>query len=479
MAHPFPAFNFSQILICKDPAAPGDREGFPSAERLSIDPELHELGCRSMEDLGGGMPECSGKIWAINFLRPLTAGQADAAIAKVRGFVKGPVFEIGLTPRRYLHIGPLEPGPTPSFSLGRRPVAGWKSDQAWSCGVTAAPVASACGAELLRKRAWAAYAPGWQIEAAGTSLELGKKSKIEIVVLDSGADLQHPALGNWISSLTTTSLEDLSGHGSHVVSSICGQQWGTAPADSVQLADDYHVDFMPAGVLPKYALRLENVASSVPVIGDDGSRTFEVDVVRYLSALLKLASEPTTSDARILNLSLGGPIPSAIERALLTQIAKAKSLVVAAAGNQRAGEGSRQVLYPAGYPECISVGASSRDLHTFGFPAVPWVRSNDGITAERSFVGREAVDVYAPGRNIVGALPVSLLNQSHPFGYKSGTSMATAFATGIFAVRLSRMSNLPSDLCSDAATACKATLPDLAGRGGHMVDVANFIGPLI
>jgi len=150
--------------------------------------------------------------------------------------------------------------------------------------------------------------------------------------------------------------------------------------------------------------------------------------------------------------------------------------VVAAAGNHQINDSFTQVLYPAGYPECISVGASSRDLELQSFPYKPWNLSNDGPTLERNDAQVPPIDVYAPGRNIVGALPVSLLNKTHPCGYKSGTSMATAFATGIFAVRLSRMSTLPSILYEDAVLACNTKLPYFANGGGHMVDLFSFVG---
>ncbi len=473
MAYPFPAFDFTQILLWTESFVPERTE-----DPLSEDEELVRLGLLSVVDLA---PSSRMRgMWALNFVRSLSAVDLDAAIRRIRRLMeetKRKIKEVGPTPRRYFQMGPTLESPlpfSPSFSLGAR--AAWTADQSRPCLTKSAARITACGAELLRKRAWAAYYPGWQVEAAGVPLTLGDQS-IEIVVLDSGADVYHPALGGWILPFSSTPLEDIAGHGSHVVSTICGQAWGTPPSAAMQLADDYEVDFIPSGVLPKNPIRLGNVAKADPVVGDEGASAFEVDWILYIQALNDLVT-PGSANARLLNLSLGGPEPSLLEQNILAQIAKAKSLVVAAAGNHRLGDSFTRVLYPAGYPECISVGASSRDLNQVNsFPYVPWDRSNDGLTDERISVGRSAVDVYAPGRNIVGAMPVSLLNQSRPFGFKSGTSMATAFATGIFGVRLSRVPATLKPFYEDAVTACNDKLPDLANRGGHMVAVANFIGP--
>ena len=471
MAYRFPAFDFSQIVLWTEPFVPEGTEN-----PLSNDEELLRLGLLSIVDLA---PRSRTRgMWVLKFVRALSAVDLDTAIGRIRRIMdetKRTIRELGPTPRRYFQMGPdLEtklPFP-PSFSLGPR--AALAADQSRPCPTTSATPGMNCGADLLRKRAWAAYYPGWQLEAAGGPFTLGGIS-IEIVVLDSGADVNHPALGAWVSPFKSTSLEDVAGHGSHVVSTICGQAWGTQPSVAVQLDDNYNVDFIPAGVLPKNAVRVGNVAKPDPVLGDDGASAFEVDLEVYLKALIDLVENPSSADARLLNLSLGGPEPLALEQDLLRQIAGNKSLVVAAAGNHQLDDSFTRVLYPAGYPECISVGASSRDLHKADFPHMPWNLSNYGLTNERFAIGRSPVDVYAPGRNIVGALPVSLLNQSRPCGFKTGTSMATAFATGIFAVRLSRVAATQKPFYEDAVTACNQKLPDLAGLGGHMVAVADFV----
>ena len=125
MAYQFPAFNFSQILLWKDSEPPGCEEGFRD------DAELLGLGLMSAVGLASGTRGRPGRKWALNFARPLTVGEVEAAIARVRGLTTRPIYEIGPTPLPVL----------PSFSVSR--VAAWTADQARTGGVKAVLAAPA------------------------------------------------------------------------------------------------------------------------------------------------------------------------------------------------------------------------------------------------------------------------------------------------------------------------------------------------
>ena len=100
MAYQFPAFNFSRILLWKNSEPPGCEEGFRD------DAELLGLGLMSAVDLASGTRGRPGRMWALNFARPLTVGEVEAAIARVRGLTTRPIYEIGPTPSTLLPSGP-------------------------------------------------------------------------------------------------------------------------------------------------------------------------------------------------------------------------------------------------------------------------------------------------------------------------------------------------------------------------------------
>lgn len=101
--------------------------------------------------------------------------------------------------------------------------------------------------------------------------------------------------------------------------------------------------------------------------------------------------------------------------ALVLKLARVSgALVIAAMGND-----SAEDLWatPAGYPDAVAVGAT--DLTE----AVPWTLGNRGPWLE----------LYAPGQTIVSTFPRWMPTHLGPYGPLTGTSMATAVATGVAA----------------------------------------------
>lgn len=145
---------------------------------------------------------------------------------------------------------------------------------------------------------------------------------IKIAVLDSGVDLDHPALdGANITVLGSRLSEDVNGHGTAVISLIAGQDQtviGIAPAAEIL---------------------------SVQVTGENGlSDTFSVaeGIVAAVDA-----------GASIINLSLGAYGDSPVLRAAVNYALDNNVAVVAAVGN----DGANQVAYPAAYDGVIPVGS--------------------------------------------------------------------------------------------------------------------------
>jgi thermitase len=83
------------------------------------------------------------------------------------------------------------------------------------------------------------------------------------------------------------------------------------------------------------------------------------------------------------------------------------AMVIAAAGNG----GNQTPVYPAYYEHAISVAATDQD---------------DGLALLSNY--GEWVDIAAPGFDIYSTLP------GNEYGYKTGTSFATAYVSGLAAI---------------------------------------------
>ena len=405
MRYPLSDYDLSRILLWQ----------VGRVVSIETDPELRALGLLQVTDFQIGLP---GRQSSLDFARPLAEPDLEAAFRRIRALIPCNIRELAPPPRRFF----------------------------------AACAPAPCAAQNLKQRAWAAYTPGWHLDALGDDRQPGQ-NPVDILVLDSGADLGHPSLSNLIKPLGPQALTDRLGHGTHIASTICARPWGPPPPPVYD--DSYDLNFVPAGILADKQIKLANIAQF--------ARTFEVDWNLYIGALADAVSTPPS----ILNLSIGGPARSDIEAAVLTLLATDKNVLITAA----AGNNARRVFYPAGYTHCLSVAASTRDTPKLDFPFIPWDANNDALNSfERQADGLPPVDVYAPGRNIAGAEPITALNITRPAGFRSGTSMATAYATGAFGLRYSRMGQVLKRI--DDARNRVAQMDKLSNGGRHLVNLA-------
>lgn len=155
--------------------------------------------------------------------------------------------------------------------------------------------------------------------------------------------------------------------------------------------------------------------------------------------------------ARIINLSLGGPVPS---YAMYVEIAYAVSqdvLVVASAGNDYASvlpDGTENpVMYPAAFPHVMSVSSVG-----------PSGASSSFSTANG------AVDVAAPGESVLAAVPVAFDDDETPDGYQrlDGTSFSAPIVSGAASWLLARRPGLTA---GQAADLLRFTATDIAPSG--------------
>ena len=233
---------------------------------------------------------------------------------------------------------------------------------------------------------------GWGITAFNLpdTWKLTQGEGVKIAVLDTGCDLDHPDLinnllpgANFINCGAPP--EDDNSHGSHCAGIICAE----------------NNDIGMVGVAPKAKIM------PVKVLDKHGSG----DLVA-VTAGIKWA---LANGADIIAMSLGCPAPVAQVRAACQLANQAGVPVFCAAGN--AGK-TKDVFYPACYPETIAIGAIDESFSRSSF-------SNTGVN----------LDFMAPGSNIFSTIP------DNWYGVMSGTSMACPFAVGVAALLLSYVRN--------------------------------------
>jgi subtilisin family serine protease len=243
---------------------------------------------------------------------------------------------------------------------------------------------------------------GWQWGltriAAPSAWDLTQGSpEVVIAVLDSGIDPQHPDLRenlDWSLARNFSDsdiLDDYFGHGTHVAGII-----GAVGNNGLGVA----------GLM--WRVRLLNVKA----MADDGFIANDW-VAAAIDYLLTLKLEQGVN-VRAMNMSFRAPIFSNVMYDAIAAASRNGMLAIASAGN----EGINRRGYPAGFdlPNIISVAGTD---------------ANDQL-ADFSNYGRTWVHIAAPADNIWSTGP------THPnafgienYGDLSGTSMSTAFVTGL------------------------------------------------
>lgn len=241
--------------------------------------------------------------------------------------------------------------------------------------------------------------------AWGQSTNAG--SGIVVAVVDSGIDLTHPDLDgkivpgyDFVNADSTP--QDGNSHGTHVSGIIAAE---TNNGSGM------------AGVAPN--------AQIMPIKSfDDAGNGNAFDI----AAGIVFAVD---NGADVVNMSFTSPAASRTTYDAIQYGLSRNVIMVAASGNT----GSPLVLYPAAFPEVLSIGATTPTGTLAGF-------SNPVTT----------VDFVAPGDDIISTVPGG-------YGVKDGTSMASPHVAGVVALILSDgVANTPNTvydalLCSAAPLA--------------------------
>ena len=206
--------------------------------------------------------------------------------------------------------------------------------------------------------------------------------EIIIAVLDTGIDCYHEDLnGKIVTELNFTdspTVNDLHGHGTHIAGIIVAS-----------LNNNIGI----AGFAPE--CKLMNVK-----VADDTGKCRATDISEGIIWA-------TDNGASIINISLELAESLAELEAAIDYAWNKGVLIIAAAGNN----GSNLPVYPAFYENSIAVSA---------------LRQNDTLAPLSNY--GDWVDLAAPGFNIYSTLP------GNNYGYKSGTSFAAAYTSGMAAL---------------------------------------------
>jgi serine protease AprX len=300
-----------------------------------------------------------------------------------------------------------------------------------------------------QKWAWTIGAPvDWMPQA-------GQLNAPTIAIIDSGIDASRGDFANRVlgqvnfSSLGSNSPGDGYGHGTFVAGLIAGS------------GSSSHGAY--AGVAPGASIL------DVRVAHDDGSTT----LVEVLEGLQVVADHP---EVDVLNLSLASDSPLPYQLDPLTQaletLWRRGVLVVVPAGND-GDQGHGSIASPGIDPTVLTVGGldTAGTVDRSDDTVAPW--SSQGPAPQ----GVLKPDLVAPGAHVVSTgAPGSVVWQDNPAsrvagGYLtgSGTSFATAVASGSAAALLDARPALSPDRVKDLLVATAYHVPGTrlsAGAGG-------------
>lgn len=246
-----------------------------------------------------------------------------------------------------------------------------------------------------RPRPRAASAAPWNLALLGSTAPVS--AAIKVAVLDTGIDVDHPALPAVTYHHDDTSAEDIVGHGTHVAGILAGKSGQRAGWHGIASPD----------------LHVWKIFGDTP--DEDGD--YYVDELLYQRALRAARRD----GCKVVNLSIGGYRASTEERRLIKDLVSAGVAVVAAMGNEYL-EGN-PTEYPAALEGVIAVGAIDEHKARASF-------SNTG----------SHIALVAPGTSILSTLPrkTSAARDETGWGEWDGTSMATPHVSGAAAILLAK-----------------------------------------
>ncbi|MEU4231781.1 S8 family serine peptidase [Nonomuraea sp. NPDC026600] len=279
---------------------------------------------------------------------------------------------------------------------------------------------------------------------------VSKGAGVTVAVLDSGVDPRHRDLAGSVTvgrdfteGANPPGVPPRRLHGTYMASLIAGHGHGRQNKLGV------------IGVAPKARLL------SVRVILEDeepGFREFNT-AARFENVVARGIRYAVDRGARVINMSISKELATQEERAAVRYAISKGVVLVAAAGNDGAGEpdetGFAPYSYPAAFPGVVSVGATDRRLRRATFSN--W---------------NSSVLVAAPGVDIMGAGP------GDEYWVGRGTSQATALVSGVAALIKAKYPEMSPPLVAQAMTASATDRPPGGydtGTGFGVVNAAKAL----
>lgn len=243
---------------------------------------------------------------------------------------------------------------------------------------------------------------------------------VTVAIIDSGIDIYHEEFTGRISVLSYNTVTDQTG----LAAVIDDRGHGTMVAGIIGAIKDNSEGI--AGIA-------QNVKLLVIKANNPGEGEFQD------SSIIEGIYYAVDFGADIINLSLGGSYANPLTKAAIAYALDRGVIVVAASGN----DGTDELVYPASFPDVISVSAVSSDRTISDF----------------SNYNRE-IDIAAPGASII----TTALDNG--YASVSGTSFAAPQVSGILALLFSYDSNIT---INELKTKLFATATDvgLVGRDDY------------
>ena len=270
-----------------------------------------------------------------------------------------------------------------------------------------------------------------RIHALPATWKIDGESTVLVAVLDTGIDENHEDLaGRVVAEIDLSespAVTDIYGHGTPIAGII---------------AADAGNGLGIMGVAPDSLLVNVKVA-------DDNGRC-------QLSKLAAGIIWAVDFGAKVINISIEMKESTPELQQAVDYAWNKGALIIAAAGN----DGGSLSVYPAACDNCLAVTA---------------IQENGSLIPLANY--GDWVDVAAPGMDIYSTLP------DNKYGYKAGTSFATAYVSGLAAVLFSLATDtngdgkLNDEVCQAIENGCESI--NIAGTGYGLIDVAASVAILV
>lgn len=247
-----------------------------------------------------------------------------------------------------------------------------------------------------------------------------KNQNILIAIIDTGADIKHKELKNFIWNNEGETGVDLFGH---------DKSTNGIDDDNNGFVDDIHgwnfvddtnnvTDFHGHGTHITGIIKTQFQNHTKSIFKSDSSSA-KFMILKYYDPkasdskniiyTVKAIEYAVKMKATLINYSGGGSDQNLNEYLAIKKAAMNKILFIAAAGNNNSNTDNKK-YYPANYElnNIISVAATD----------------SKGELLQFSNYGPKSIDIAAPGKSIYSTLP------NNSFGFMSGTSQSTAYITG-------------------------------------------------